>query len=127
GVGGRGCRRLIARRDGHAVGRVAAVIDEEFAARWSPGAGLFGFFECAEDGDAARALLAAAEDALRRQGRVRLLGPVNLTTHDEVGLLVEGHHAPPMILSPYHPPSYERFVREAGFTPLCDYHAYDWS
>lgn len=123
----RWCRRFIARRDGRAVGRVAAIIDEEFAVRWSPGAGFFGFFECAEDGEAARALFAAAEDALRRERRVRLLGPVSLTTHDEVGLLVEGHDSPPMILSPYNPPYYERFVREAGFTPLCDYHAYDWS
>jgi GNAT superfamily N-acetyltransferase len=123
----RWCRRFVARRAGSAVGRVASVIDEEFARRWSPGAGFFGFFECAEDDEAARALLSAAEDALRREGRTALLGPVNLTTHDEVGLLVEGHRSRPMILSPYNPPSYARFVTGAGFAPLCDYHAYDWS
>jgi GNAT superfamily N-acetyltransferase len=123
----RWCRRFVARRAGQVVGRVAAIIDEDFARRWSPGAGFFGFFECAEDGEAARALLSAAEGALRGEGRAGLLGPVNLTTHDEVGLLVEGHRSPPMILSPYNPPYYERFVAESGFTPLCDYHAYDWS
>ncbi len=123
----RWCRRFIARRAGVVVGRVAAMIDEEFARRWSPGAGFFGFFECADDPEAARALLAAAEGALRSEGCGRLLGPVNLSTHDEVGLLVEGHDSPPMLLSPYNPPRYERFILEAGFAPLHDYHAYDWS
>jgi len=123
----RWCRRFLARRGDVVVGRVAAIIDEEFARRWSPGAGFFGFFECAGDGEAARALLDAAEDALRREGRQHLLGPVNLSTHDEVGLLVEGHDSRPMLLSPYNPPCYERFVLDSGFTPLCDYHAYDWS
>jgi GNAT superfamily N-acetyltransferase len=123
----RWCRRFVARRGAAVLGRVAAVIDEEFAHRWSPGAGFFGFFECGDDGEAARALLSAAETALRDAGRSRVLGPVNLTTHDEVGLLVAGHDSPPMLLSPYNPPQYERFVRDAGFTALNDYHAYDWS
>jgi GNAT superfamily N-acetyltransferase len=123
----RWCRRFVARRGAAVVGRVAAVIDEEFARRWSPGAGFFGFFECGDDAEAARGLLAAAEGALRDEGRGRILGPVNLTTHDEVGLLVAGHDSPPMLLSPYNPPRYECFVFGAGFAPLCDYHAYDWS
>jgi GNAT superfamily N-acetyltransferase len=122
----RRCRRFVALRGGTAVGRVAAVIDEEFARRWSPGTGFFGFFECGDNAVAARALLAAAENSLRDEGCGRLLGPVNLTTHDEVGLLVAGHDSPPMLLSPYNPPRYERFVLDAGFAPLCDYHAYDW-
>ena len=83
----RWCRRFLARRGPAVVGRVAAVIDEEFARRWSAGAGFFGFFECADDDAAARALLTAAEVALCAEGRARLIGPVNVTTHDEVGLL----------------------------------------
>src|SRR5262245_16325246 len=76
---GRWCWRFVARSAGRVVGRVAAVIDEDFARRWAPGAGLFGFFECAEDGEAARVLLAAAEETLGCAGRTALLGPVNLT------------------------------------------------
>jgi GNAT superfamily N-acetyltransferase len=122
----RWCRRFIARRGSAVVGRVAAIIDEEFARRWSPGAGFFGFFECAEDAEAAHALLTTVEAALRSARCGQILGPVNLSTNDEVGLLVAGHDSPPMLLSPYNPPRYERFVLEAGFAPLCDYHAYDW-
>ncbi|MBV9122897.1 MAG: GNAT family N-acetyltransferase [Planctomycetes bacterium] len=123
----RWCQRWLVRRQGQVVGRVAAVIDEEFARRWAPGAGWFGFFECTPDPEAARALLETAAETLVRQGRTWVLGPVNLTMHDEVGLLVEGHHARPMLLSPYNPPYYEQLIRGCGFTPRCDYHAYAWS
>jgi GNAT superfamily N-acetyltransferase len=123
----RWCRRFVAERGGRTVGRIAAIIDEDFAQRWLPGAGFFGFFECADDPQAAQSLLGAAEDALRGEKRTHALGPVNLTTHDEVGLLVEGHDLRPMILSPYNPPYYEQLVRQCGFTPRSDYHAYAWS
>jgi GNAT superfamily N-acetyltransferase len=120
----RWCRRFVIRRKDRVVGRIAAVIDEEFSRRWLPGAGFLGFFECAEDDEAAQALLAAAEDALRHENRTCLLGPINLTTQDEVGLLVDGDGTPPMILSPYNPPYYERLLSAFGFTPRCEYHAY---
>jgi GNAT superfamily N-acetyltransferase len=117
-------RRFVVHGKSGVVGRIAAVIDEEFCRRWSPGAGFFGFFECIDDQEAARALIAAAEDALRRENKSWLLGPINLTTQDEVGLLVENDDTPPMILSPYNPPCYERLLTGLGFTPRCDYHAY---
>jgi GNAT superfamily N-acetyltransferase len=43
-----------------------------------------------------------------------------------VGLLVEGHDSPPMLLSPYNPPYYERLLAAFGLTRRCDYHAYRW-
>jgi GNAT superfamily N-acetyltransferase len=122
----RWCRRLVAQRDDQVVGRVAVAIDDEFCRRWSPETGFFGSFECPEDPEAAAALLAAAKDNLRGRGMTRLLGPINLTTHDEVGLLVEGHGSRPAVLSPYNPPYYERLLLGRGLTPKCDYHAYEW-
>jgi GNAT superfamily N-acetyltransferase len=123
----RWCRRFVAQAGGRTVGRVAAVIDEEFARRWAPRSGLVGSFECPGDGAVAAALLRAAEEALRGEGKTRVLGPVNLTTHDEVGLLVEGHAGRPTLLSPYNPPYYESLFRGCGYEPRCDYHAYGWS
>ena len=57
-------RRFLALRGGRVVGRVAAVIDDEFARRWGSGTGFFGFFECECDRTAACRLLDAAESAL---------------------------------------------------------------
>jgi GNAT superfamily N-acetyltransferase len=120
-------QRFLAVRNGRPVGRIAAIVDLAFAARWDPGAGFFGFFECADDSEACEALLTAAGKALRAQGVSRLLGPVNLTTNDEVGLLIEGFHSPPTILSPYNPPFYDTLLRAAGLAPCMAYHAYAWS
>ncbi|CAN5714312.1 hypothetical protein BH23GEM7_BH23GEM7_32100 [soil metagenome] len=119
-------QRWVARRGRRVVGRIAAVVDEAFAARWLPGAGFFGFFECEEDSEAARALFAAAEAALREQARSHVIGPVNLTTHDEAGLLVEGFDLRPTVLSPYNPPYYVSLVEQNGYRPYRDYLAYLW-
>src|SRR5262249_6500954 len=60
---------FLAWRDGRAVGRITAQVDtllNEFQGnRW----GLFGFFECEDDPEAAKALFDAAEAWLRERGR----------------------------------------------------------
>lgn len=117
-------RRFLALRQDRVVGRVAAIIDGAFAARWEPSTALFGFFECADDPEAARALLDAAERALSDQGMRRVIGPVSLTTHDETGILVDGFDSSPMVLSPYNPPYYVQLLEEAGYRPYLDYHSY---
>jgi GNAT superfamily N-acetyltransferase len=122
----RWCRRFLLRAGGKVVGRVAAIVDPGFCRLWAPDTGFFGFFECIEDSTAAANLFAAVEDALREKGKSRMLGPVNLTTHDEVGLLVDGFNSPPMILSPYNPHYYEALFDRCGLSPHHDYHAYAW-
>jgi GNAT superfamily N-acetyltransferase len=101
-------------------------VDPEFCQRWEPEAGFFGFFECVDDPEAAAGLFEAVEGALREKGKTRMLGPVNLTTHDEVGLLVEGFDSPPMVLSPYNPPFYEALLNRCGLSPCHDYYSYSW-
>jgi hypothetical protein len=49
--------------------------------------GLFGWFECEDDGEAARSLADAAEGWLRERGRDRMVGPMDFTTNDAIGLL----------------------------------------
>jgi GNAT superfamily N-acetyltransferase len=116
--------RFIARRDGSIVGRIAAIEDRAFADRWQPRSGFFGFYECRDDLDASRALFDAAEGALRARGLGCMLGPVNLSTHDEVGLLIDGFSRPPTVLTSYNPRYYEAQVEAAGFHPHVDYYAY---
>lgn len=123
----RSTARFLVWRDGRVVGRIAAMIDPAFTERWAPATGFFGFFECADDAEASAALFDAAHDWLRSMGMVAVLGPVNLSTNEEVGLLVDGFGAPPMLLSPYNPPRYMNLVRDAGYLPARDYHAYRWT
>jgi GNAT superfamily N-acetyltransferase len=104
---------FLALRDGRVVGRISAHVDRnlnEFQDnRW----GLFGFFECEDDPEAARALVDTAEAWLRERGRDRMVGPMDFTTNDECGLLIEGHERPPIILCPWQHPYYQPLLEEA--------------
>jgi GNAT superfamily N-acetyltransferase len=117
--------RFIALRDGRPVGRIAAVVDPSFH-RWVPASGFFGFFESVRDDAVAGALLHAAESELAGRGVRHVLGPVNLSTHDEVGFLVDGFDRPPALLDPYNPPWYPALVERHGYLPIREYHAYLW-
>jgi GNAT superfamily N-acetyltransferase len=103
---------FLAYRDGRAIGRISARIDENFNKfqdnRW----GLFGWFECRDDPDAAQALLQAAESWLRERGRDRMVGPMDFTTNDEIGVLIAGHEYPPIILCPWHHAYYQRLFEQ---------------
>lgn len=120
-------RRFLVRRGGEALGRVAAVVDPAFSARWLADSGFFGSLECADDVEAARALLGAAEGALARWGVRRVLGPVNVTTHDETGMLVAGFDSRPTVMSPYNPAYLPALVDACGYAPFRDYHSYRWT
>jgi GNAT superfamily N-acetyltransferase len=104
---------FLALRDGRVVGRISAHVDHnlnEFQDnRW----GLFGFFECEDDPEAARALVDSAEAWLRERGRDRMVGPMDFTTNDECGLLIEGHERPPIILCPWQHAYYQPLLEEA--------------
>jgi GNAT superfamily N-acetyltransferase len=110
----------LAWRDGRAVGRISAQVDRNFHEFQSNDWGLFGFFECEEDPEAAGALLDAAADWLRERGRDRMVGPMDFTTNDECGVLIEGHERTPIILTPWSHRYYPRLLEEAGMTKAMD-------
>jgi GNAT superfamily N-acetyltransferase len=125
-LAGRWLQRFVAWRDGRPVGRIAAIDDPRFAERWAPATGLFGFFE-SSDVEVTGRLLHAVEQALRARALRSCLGPVNLTTNDEVGLLVDGFESAPMLLTPHHPRRYQDELVANGYQARRDYHSYRWT
>ena len=111
---------LLAWRGGEPVGRVSAHVDRRLDAwrgtRW----GLWGFFECRDDVEAAHALLTAAETWLRERGCDRMVGPMDFSVHGPCGLLVEGHALAPQLLEPWHPPYYRALVEGWGMATAVD-------
>lgn len=105
---------FLAVRDGRTVGRIAAIRDEDAIAQGAGQAGAFGFFECEDDTETARALFGAAADWCRARGLTRLRGPFNPSTNYEIGLLVEGFDSPPAIMMPHNPPWYAGLVESCG-------------
>ena len=111
---------FLAERDGEPVGRITAQVD----ARWDEFQGgsdaMFGFFETVNEPEVAAALLGAATEWARSKGRSRILGPMDFTTNDEIGVLIEGFERRPMILEPWHPPYYRKLVEAEGFEKAMD-------
>ena len=68
--------------------------------------GFFGFFECINSTDVAKALFDTAENWLKEKGLNVMRGPANFSTNEECGLLVEGYKYPPVIMMTYNPEYY---------------------
>jgi hypothetical protein len=111
---------FLALRDGRPVGRITAHVDGRWDDYQGGKDGLFGFFECEDDPEAARGLVEAATAWLRERGRERLLGPMDFTTNDECGVLVDGFEEPALILEPWHPPYYATLLEGLGMTKAMD-------
>jgi GNAT superfamily N-acetyltransferase len=111
---------FLAWRDGRPVGRISAQVDRNFNAHQGNDWGLWGFFESEDDPETAGALLAAAEVWLRARGRDRMVGPMDFTTNDECGLLIEGHDRPAIILATWQHPYYRALIEGAGFVKAMD-------
>lgn len=114
---------FLAERGGRAVGRVAAVVNHLHNEFHQEKTGFFGLFECDDDAEAARGLLATAAAWLRERGMERVRGPVNFSTNDEhasPGVLIEGFDTAPMIMMSHNPPYYGGLIEGAGFEKAKD-------
>jgi GNAT superfamily N-acetyltransferase len=117
---------FLAWRDGRAVGRISAHVDRHLQEFQDNDWGLWGWFECEQDPEAARALLDAAESWLRAHGAGTMIGPMSFTTNDEAGLMVEGFESPPLILNPWHHRYYQSLLEDdIGLVKVMD--MYMWS
>jgi hypothetical protein len=114
----------LAERDGQVVGRISAQVDDLVQTHMGQGTGQWGMFE-ALDGDAAAALIAAAEEWLRGQGMTRALGPISLSIWDEPGLEIEGFSQAPTVMMGHHKPEYQSWIEGAGYHKAKDLLTYE--
>lgn len=118
---------FLARRDGDVVGRITATINHLSNEFHDTKIGNFGFFECIDDEEVARALLETAAEWVAARGMSSIMGPMNFSTNDELsspGILVDGFDTPPVILMSHNPPYYARLVEAAGFAKCKDLLSY---
>jgi GNAT superfamily N-acetyltransferase len=113
-------RLFLARRSGRVAGRISAQVDHAFNAHHGNEWGMFGFLEFEDDPQVLAALLEAARGWLAQRGRDRMVGPMDFSFNDELGVLIEGFEREPMIKQPWHPPYYHRRLEEAGLDKAMD-------
>jgi hypothetical protein len=111
---------FLAEREGEAVGRISVQVDHRWDEFQGGSDAMFGFFETVDDAEVAAALLDAAAGWAREKERSRLLGPMDFTTNDEIGVLIEGFERRPMILEPWHPPYYQGLIEAQGLAKAMD-------
>ncbi|MFA5161588.1 MAG: hypothetical protein WC421_05030 [Elusimicrobiales bacterium] len=114
----------LACRQGRPVARIAAIINQTHNDFHNEKTGFFGFFETANDAEAARALVLKAEGWLKESGMDRMRGPVNPSTNDMCGLLISGFDSYPKVMMPYNPPYYGEMLEGCGLSKIKDLHAY---
>ncbi|HEY9166230.1 MAG TPA: hypothetical protein VIS48_08730 [Candidatus Kryptonia bacterium] len=115
---------FLAKRDGEVVGRNAAIINENHNSFQNEKIGFFGFFESIKDQGVANALFDAAKDWIAKKGFRSMRGPMNPSTNDEIGLLVEGFDSSPLILMTYNPKYYLDLYDGYGLKKEKDLFAY---
>ncbi len=108
----------------HVVGRIVAIDNRAHNEFHGDKVGFFGFFECEDDPAAATALFDAAATWLAARGKDVLRGPMNFSTNDDCGSLIEGFDTPPAILMPHNPAFHARLYAAAGFAKAKDIVAY---
>jgi ribosomal protein S18 acetylase RimI-like enzyme len=110
----------VATQSGRDVGRIAGIIDQQYNHKAKEPAAFFGFFECVNDAQVSAKLFEAVRLWARQKGMKGLLGPMNPTTNDECGLLVDGFDSSPVFMMTYNPRYYVTLLEGEGFRKAKD-------
>lgn len=114
----------LAYRNGEIVGRIAAIINHQHNKFHNDKTGFFGFLEAVNDRDVFEALLNTVKDWLKERGYDLMMGPMNPSTNDEAGFLIDGFDSPPYFMMTHNPPYYVEIMESLGYQKSKDLYAY---
>lgn len=120
--------KLFLAYDGNRItGRIAAIFNNNHNKYKNTTEGFFGFFDAENDGETAPALFETAEKYLKEKGAKKIIGPVNPSTNEHTGLLIEGFDSPPVVMMTYNKPYYLDLIEGLGYKKSVDLLAYHLS
>jgi hypothetical protein len=117
-------RYFLSKKDGKFAGRIISIINQRYIELHNERAGFFGFFESINNQEVASALLDRVSETLRKEGIEIIRGPMNFSTNEECGFLIEGLNEPPLLMTPYNPPYYNVLMEGYGMKKAKDLYAY---
>jgi len=115
---------FLAYRGKKVIGRIVGIIDHHYIEFHQEKLGFFGFFESIPDAEVAGTLLSRVADWLKGHGINKMAGPMNPSTNDECGLLIEGFDSSPCLMMPYNPRTYPSLLEGFGLRKKIDLYAY---
>ncbi len=116
---------FIAYKDNKVVGRIAAIDNKNHNSFNKTNDGFFGFFDCVNDPETSKALFDTARKWLKEKKLSTMIGPVNPSTNEPIGLLVNGFDKPAVAMMTYNKPYFVDLIENNGFKKLTDLYAYD--
>lgn len=115
---------FIAKINGDTVGRIVAIYNEAHTKFHEENVGFFGYFDCTDENAVAHVLIEKVKSWLREKGITLLRGPMNFSSNEEWGTLIEGFEKPPMVMMPYNFSYYQKLFEACGLTKAKDLFAY---
>lgn len=115
---------FLAYHKGKICGRIAGIYNLNHNNFVNHPDGFFGFFDTVDDYKVSKKLLDAAFGFLKAKNIKRVIGPVNFSTNDPSGLLVDGFERPPQLMMTFNKPYYASHLEKYGFTKRMDLLAY---
>ena len=108
------------------IGTIVALINHRHNEFHKEKVGFFGLFEVIESQEVAGSLLKTAEDWIRRHlpDATAIRGPMNFSTNDECGTLVDGFDSRPLVFMTYNPSYYPKLIEAEGYGTGMDLYAY---
>jgi GNAT superfamily N-acetyltransferase len=115
---------FLAVQDNRLVGRVSAIINHRHNEFHNEDVVFFGFLDFIDDKNVSRLLLQRVEAFGREKGMTIARGPMNFSTNDSCGMLLEGFDDDPVIMMPYNFPYYNDHLQEHGYRKAMDLYSY---
>lgn len=102
-------------KNGECVGRIAAIINNEYNKLHNIKKGRISRLEFIDETSVSDALFKTAESWLKEKGMTQVHGPLGFTNLDNQGLLIEGFNHLPSIASVYHKSYYQNHFDNLGY------------
>jgi hypothetical protein len=115
---------FLAYKDNEICGRIMAIHNQPANKKYNENDLRFGWFDCIDDFEVAKALLGVVENWARELKCTTITGPHGFCDLDPQGLLIEGFDKMATIASYYNFPYYRDFIEKLGFTKEIDYLEY---
>jgi len=113
---------FMAVRDGRDVGRIAAIVNNNYNAYHGTNHGQFYFFDCEDDSEAAAALFERLFEWLVEKDLDSVIGPKGFSVFDGYGMLENGYeHRQMMNMMNYNYPYYLKLAEENGLVKEVDF------
>jgi len=114
---------FVAERNGQVVGRIAALENRHYNARWSSHTAFFYLFDAKNAAQVGQALFVAANSWTKGRNLTKMVGAKGFLQGDGIGVLIDGFEHHPAVGAPYNHPYYATLIERAGYRRQRDFYS----